>query len=204
MRRTLSRSPTRAEWSRLIVHHMTIVPDDKNWTWVLERQCPECGFDASAAELSRVGATIRAMNSAWDAVLRRPSARDRPSPSVWSPLEYGCHVRDVYRVFDGRLALMLAEYHPRFANWDQDATAIDDRYGDQDPTTVAAELADAAEELAARFDSVGDDQWPRTSERSDGSVFTVASFARYLLHDPIHHLRDVGERFDAGAHIVRH
>jgi hypothetical protein len=175
---------------------MTIVPDDKNWTWVLERQCPECGFDAPAAELSRVGATIRAMNPAWEAVLRRPSVRDRPSPSVWSPLEYGCHVRDVYRIFDGRLERMLTEDHPRFANWDQDTTAVEDRYSQQDPTTVASELVDAAGVLAARFESVGDDQWQRTSERSDGSVFTVDSFARYLLHDPIHHLVDVGERFD--------
>ena len=26
---------------------MPIVPDDKDWTWVLERPCPECGFDAA-------------------------------------------------------------------------------------------------------------------------------------------------------------
>ena len=131
---------------------MTIVPDDKNWTWVLERTCPECGFDASPIERSRVGATIRSMNAAWDAVLRRPTVRDRPSPSMWSPLEYGCHVRDVYRVFDGRLSRMLAEEHPTFANWDQDATAVEDRYGEQDPTIVATELVEAADVLAARFD----------------------------------------------------
>jgi hypothetical protein len=184
-----------------MVGAMTIVPDDKNWTWVLERVCPECGFDAAAVELHDVGARIRSMNSAWEAALRRPSARDRPAPSVWSPLEYGCHVRDVYRVFDGRLALMLAEDHPTFANWDQDATAIEDRYDEQDPTTVATALVEAAEVLATRFDGVGDDQWTRTSERSDGSVFTVDSFAKYLLHDPIHHLRDVGEPFDG---VARH
>ena len=23
---------------------MPIVPDDKDWTWVLERRCPQCGF----------------------------------------------------------------------------------------------------------------------------------------------------------------
>jgi hypothetical protein len=181
-----------------MVGAMTIVPDDKNWTWVLERTCPECGFDAAPIERNRVGATIRSMNAAWEAVLRRPTVRDRPTPSIWSPLEYGCHVRDVYRVFDGRLSRMLAEEHPTFANWDQDATAIEERYGDQDPTTVATDLVEAANVLAARFDDVGDDQWMRTSERSDGSVFTVDSFARYLLHDPIHHLRDVGEPFDAG------
>lgn len=27
---------------------MAIVPDTKDWTWVLERACPECGFDASS------------------------------------------------------------------------------------------------------------------------------------------------------------
>ena len=174
---------------------MTIVPDDKNWTWVLERPCPECGFDAASVEMGREGATIRAMNPLWDSVLRRPSARDRPSPQVWSPLEYGCHVRDVYRVFDGRLSLMLSEDHPVFANWDQDETAIEDKYGEQDPATVSSELAQAAESLADGFDGVGDDAWQRSSERSDGSVFTVDTFAKYLLHDPIHHLWDVGESY---------
>ena len=23
---------------------MTIIPDTKDWTWVLQRPCPECGF----------------------------------------------------------------------------------------------------------------------------------------------------------------
>ena len=27
---------------------MAIDPDVKDWTWVLERPCPECGLDASA------------------------------------------------------------------------------------------------------------------------------------------------------------
>jgi hypothetical protein len=202
MRCALSATPARVDVPPLIVDSMTIVPDTKNWTWVLERPCPECGFIASSTELDRVGATIRSMNAAWDAVLRRPEVRDRPSPSVWSPLEYGCHIRDVYRVFDTRLSLMLAEEHPRFANWDQDATAIEDRYGEQDPMTVAIDLVHAAETLAARFDGVADDQWHRTSERSDGSVFTVDSFAKYLLHDPIHHLSDVAEPFDGDT--VRH
>ena len=29
-----------------------IVPDTKDWTWVLERPCPECGFDTAAQSLS--------------------------------------------------------------------------------------------------------------------------------------------------------
>jgi hypothetical protein len=117
--------------------------------------------------------------------------RRRPAPEVWSALEYGCHVRDVFRRFDGRLAAMLTEDGPRFANWDQDAAAVADCYGDQEPVAVAAQLREAAEALAARFDTVSGDQWQRTGARSDGAAFTVESFARYFIHDPVHHLYDV-------------
>src|SRR6476646_7589442 len=102
---------------------MAITPDTKNWTWVLERACPECGFDASAFPRERVGEMTRENAALWPDVLARPDARDRPRPDTWSPLEYGAHVRDVLRIFDVRLRLMLAEDGPTYANWDQDATA---------------------------------------------------------------------------------
>ena len=61
----------------------------------------------------------------WVQILRSsPAVGARPEPAVWSPLEYGCHVRDVYVLFDERLELMLAEDEPTFANWDQDETAV--------------------------------------------------------------------------------
>lgn len=107
-------------------------------------------------------------------------------------VEYACHVRDVFRLFDLRLASMLHEDDPLFANWDQDETAVADRYGEQDPTVVQRELADAGHRLAAAFDAVGGEQWDRPGRRSDGAAFTVRSFARYLLHDPLHHLWDIG------------
>jgi hypothetical protein len=113
-------------------------------------------------------------------------------PVVWSPLEYGCHVRDVFRKFDERLQLMIEEDDPQFKNWDQDKTAIEDKYGSQNPAVVASEIATAAEKLANRFDSVAHEQWTRRGFRSDGSVFTVESIAQYLMHDPVHHLWDVG------------
>jgi hypothetical protein len=37
-----------------------IVPDDKDWTWVLERRCPECGFAAGTVDVEAVGPSIRA------------------------------------------------------------------------------------------------------------------------------------------------
>jgi hypothetical protein len=115
----------------------------------------------------------------------------RPQPAVWSPLEYGCHVRDVCTLFAERLHLMLTEDDPLFANWDQDVTALESQYWTQDAQRVAAELDERADRIADAFAAVRSDQWQRPGRRSNGSVFTVDSFARYFLHDLAHHAWDV-------------
>ena len=134
---------------------------------------------------------VRGNAASWQDVLAGPDVRRRPRPGVWSPLEYGCHVRDVFRLFERRLQLMLAEEDPLFANWDQDATAVAERYDEQDPALVAAELLEAAEVRASSFAALAEDQWDRPGRRSDGVAFTIRSFGRYLVHDPVHHLADV-------------
>lgn len=170
---------------------MTIEPDTKDWTWVLEQPCPECGFDAGNVAATDVGRLTRDNVAAWRLALSHPDAALRPAENVWSTLEYACHVRDVHRVFAGRLEQMLTDDDPLFANWDQDTTAVESRYGEQDTSTVADELSAAAEVVADIYDSVAGDQWERGGRRSNGSVFTVASLARYHLHDVFHHTYDV-------------
>jgi hypothetical protein len=169
-----------------------ITPDTKDWTWVLERRCPECGLDSRVFPRADTGRLVRDLGERWRVPLSRPDAGERPAPTTWSPLEYGCHVRDVFQLYDERLALMLVEDDPLFQNWDQDATAEAERYGEQDPATVAVALAAAAVQLGDRFDTVDGPAWERRGRRSDGAKFTVESFARYLVHDPVHHLYDVG------------
>ena len=180
-------------------------PDTKNWTWVLERPCPACHFDAGTIECHTVGRTLRSIVDAWRDVLSRGDiVRQRPpkradSEPIWSALEYGCHVRDVFVLFNERLHLMLTQHDPAFPNWDQDATAIAKRYWEDEPTAVRETLVVAGTQLADAFDRVRDDQWLRTGTRSDGARFTIESFGRYFLHDPIHHLQDVAEGFEALA-----
>ena len=168
-----------------------IVPDTKDWTWVLDRVCDECGCDAKAVKRPDVSSTVRHNAAQWLQVLATPEVRRRPAAQTWSPLEYGCHVRDVFQIFDERLQLMLEEPDPLFANWDQDATATAERYWEQDPVVVSHDLLESADTIARRFASVSGGQWDRTGRRSDGASFTVDSFARYFLHDPVHHLHDV-------------
>lgn len=171
---------------------MAIIPDRKDWTWVLERPCPQCGFDPAAVRFDDIPARVLEIASAWQPVLRRDDVRLRPDEQTWSPLEYAAHVRDVLGVFTTRLDLILDEDDPPFPNWDQDATADAERYNEQDPGVVADELADAAESAAEAFGSVSPDDLHRQGRRSDGAVFTIDSLGRYFLHDLEHHLHDVG------------
>ena len=86
---------------------------------------------------------------------------------------------------------MLNEDNPKFDNWDQDETAVTDRYEAQDPSVVADELVAAGNVFADSYDRVAADQWHRPGLRSDGTHFTVESFGRYFVHDPMHHVVDV-------------
>ncbi|MEV6335723.1 DinB family protein [Nocardia vinacea] len=189
---------------------MPIVPDVKNWTWVLERSCPECGFDPESITYAAVPDLAREYAGRLSATLARHDATARPDDSTWSALEYAAHVRDVCRIFTYRTAvaarteavdprvpgfdaegLESEDGIPVFSNWDQDVTAIADQYDKQDPRKVAAELADAADAVARAFGSVPAAALGNQARRSDGSVFTVESLADYFLHDVIHHVHDV-------------
>ena len=171
---------------------MAIVPDDKDWTWVVQRPCPECGFESSTVARERVAPMLLENAASWQEVLSRgDGVRERPTDDRWSPLEYACHVRDVFRLYDYRLGLILIVDDPTYPNWDQDDTSISERYGDQDPGIVAVELQAAADQIASRFAMVRDEQWSRTGNRSDGARFTIESFSRYLVHDVVHHIYDV-------------
>jgi hypothetical protein len=170
---------------------MPIVPDEKDWTWVLSRPCPECSFDASTVTPATVPGSIESMLPRWRAVLRRPDVAQRPNDHTWSALEYACHVRDVFALFDQRLNLMLESDDARFDNWDQDATAEEKDYGNADSAVVGAELAAEGHQAADSFARVREEDWERRGLRSNGSEFTVLTLAQYFLHDVVHHLHDV-------------
>jgi DinB superfamily len=166
-------------------------PDDKDWTWVLDRPCPDCGYDASTVARAEFGSRSLDAIAVLRQALTRTDAAVRPEPAVWSPLEYGAHVRDVCVLFRTRLNLLLDQDDPLFANWDQDETALSERYWEQDPARVSTELDAAAHAMAGAMDQVDPDQWQRPGRRSNGSVFTTDTLCRYFLHDLVHHAHDV-------------
>jgi hypothetical protein len=170
---------------------VSIEPDTKDWTWVLEEPCRQCGFEPSDVVREDLAELIHENTRGWYAVLADGDFAVRPAPHVWSRLEYACHVRDVHELFAERVRLMLEQDDPTFENWDQDATAVENDYGLQDPAEVGADLVERAAEVAAVYASVEPGQWRRTGRRSNGSLFTVETIGVYHLHDVVHHLWDV-------------
>jgi len=181
---------------------MPIVPDDKDWTWVLERACDECGFDPAVAQFAEIPRLVRHNVKAWLAMFEsRSDLATRPDDSTWSPLEYAAHVRDVYRIMHARLNLMLVLDDPEFPNWDQDVTAESQRYNAQDPEVVQRQLIRAGTAFSAAVEDVPLKDVARKGRRSNGAAssgFTVRTLSIYALHDPVHHLWDVtGQAFSA-------
>src|SRR5436305_11321551 len=137
----------------------TVPPDDKDWTWVLERSCPECGYDTRTITGADAPALVRRIAADWGGVLQAgETVAVRPRPDRWSTLEYGCHVRDIFRVAQFRLGLMLTEDDPSFPNWNQDETEVSNNYGSQDPIAVAGQLDEEADRVAFLLQGVQPDQ----------------------------------------------
>lgn len=168
-----------------------VVPDTKDWTWVLTGTCPECGATVGDVPPAAVADLIPDQVARWHEVLSRPDVGSRPRSEAWSPLEYACHIRDVYGVFAARTRLVLDEDGASFADWDQDEAAVVGRYREQEPGAVARDLAAAAGAYASLLAQVPDDAWGRVGLRSNGSQFTLGTLTQYFLHDVTHHLWDV-------------
>ena len=163
-------------------------PETKDWTVVLTEGCAECGYEPSDPYMS--SARLAAAAAEWPEVLSRPGVDVRPEPTVWSPLEYAAHARDMVRLLGTRVASMLDGDHPTFDDWDGDAEAIEREYWKADQAQIAADIELTTRHTRAVLARVGRDQWERTGQRSDGVVFTIATLCQYLVHDVEHHLVD--------------
>lgn len=174
--------------------------DDKDWTWVLGQPCDECGYQSDAMTRGQLAARVRLGGGAWREMLGRGSHvahAPHGESRDWSILEYGCHVRDVFELFEDRIRTMLKKRKPpTFKDWSQDDAAADGDYGSADPAKVAYALASNAGKVADVLDRLDDDDWDKRGFRSDGAEFTIESIVRYLLHDVEHHLWDAHQILD--------
>ena len=156
--------------------------------------CDECGFDYDLATATDAGSAIVAGADEIATVLSDAAdgAARRRRPDTWSPLEYGCHVRDVLLVQRERVLLARREDRPSFAPMGRDERVAHDGYPDQVPTDVARQLREAAALFANVLDRLGPD-WDRTviynyPEPLERSLRWVGV---HTVHEVHHHLLDI-------------
>ena len=158
-------------------------------------RCEECGFEYDLSEASAAApAIVEGIGEL--AVLLNDSAADlrtRRRPQTWSPLEYGCHVRDVLLVQRERVLAARRVDRPSFDPMGRNERVEHDGYAEQDAGDVVRQLTDAAHLFANVLSRLGPEEWersvmysyPRLSERS------LQWVAVHTVHEVRHHLLDV-------------
>ena len=167
---------------------------ERDWVRVVaEQQCNECGLRASSIPRSDLGRAIQVQVESWGLMLQVADIavlRRHASPGRWSALEYAAHVRDVLVLFGHRIGDAAMGTNPDFGWWDHEAAAVADRYNEQDPCSVAAELEAAAELLAAIIARLDSTSWEYTGTRRGTELFSVDGLVRFALHEAHHHRVD--------------
>jgi DinB superfamily len=162
-------------------------------------RCDACSFVYADLATADAAGRLRSLAGAYRDRLAThdvTTLRRRPDPETWSPLEYACHVRDVFEVQHERTLLALEEDTPTFVPMGRDERVVERRYNEQDPLVVATELGAAADTLAATFEGLDEAGWARTGIYNwpTPTERDLAWLARHTVHEGMHHLRDV----DAG------
>ncbi|GAB1814805.1 DinB family protein [Mycobacterium sp. MUNTM1] len=157
--------------------------------------CAGCGFTYDLRRAASAGDDVRAVSAEVVALLCNSdiAVRLRPRPDVWSPLEYGCHLRDVLLVQRERVLAARRVNGADCAAMGREERAEHDGYNEQDPLAVARQLSDAATLFSNVLARLADEDWERTvvyhyPETSERSLRWVAV---HTAHELQHHLLDI-------------
>ena len=170
-------------------------------------RCDECGFIYADHGPGSVADEIAGLGPRFGSVLAVPAGSpdvhrlsERPAAGVWSPVEYGCHVRDVLLAQRERLYQALVEDEPGFVPIYREQRAVLAGYGGEDPGRVAVEIGLAAGLTARAFGRLGPSDWRRTCIYNfpEPSTRTLLWLGQHTLHEGEHHLFDVGRSTGSG------
>jgi len=162
--------------------------------------CARCGFDYQLAAAEDASTGISAGAEQLADVLTRTDLdlRTRRAPDLWSPLEYGCHVRDVLLVQRERVLAARRTDKPTFEPMGRDERVEHDGYAGQDPAAVARQLRDAAAMFVNDLARLQPDEWERTLMYSYPVEMerSLRWVAEHTEHEVQHHLLDVREQLN--------
>jgi DinB superfamily len=170
----------------------------EGWQWAKAQTecCPQCGYHPGSMQRAALAGQLMGAAAEWRVFLRGADdtyLRTNPEPGVFSPLQYGAHVRDIVRVYGDRILVMLHEDNPVFPQFNPDET-VWDSYNRLGREALADDLEAQARRLAGILGRLHPYQWDLTMTRDGGRdgvyTFTVAGLASYAVHEAHHHLLD--------------
>jgi hypothetical protein len=179
----------------------------EGWQWprIASDACPQCGMHAAALPHESLGPMLLESVAAWQEFLGSADEsflRTNPEPGVFSPIQYGAHVRDIVRVYGDRIELAIAEDNPTFPQFSP-SSEVFEAYNEMAVGELADDLDAQARRLATIVEHLQDDQWDRTLVRDGGKdgvfTFTIHGQACYALHEAHHHLLDAEGTLPVGG-----
>lgn len=156
-------------------------------------KCDECGIDEAGLTIHDALDALRSFPRRYTeavAGMDDESIRRRPTPEVWSALEYLVHAREVFELLAMTVPLVLDQ--PGLELPDIDA---DDAASTRPDWVMNRDLAlDGIRTACATFVELGDAQQPEAWNRpfSIGRTPHDAGWLiRHAAHEGAHHLRDI-------------
>jgi hypothetical protein len=159
--------------------------------------CAECGFSYDSVASSDVASTLQVLASAYIELLRGAEIagidRSRPTPAVWSALEYTCHVRDVLLIQRDRIILALVEDTPSFSRMYRDERVDLAGYRQESVDDVSNDLTVSVRLFGTVFGHLSSARLERDCIYNfpAATVRTVAWLGSHTIHEATHHLTDV-------------
>jgi DinB superfamily len=160
-------------------------------------RCERCGFEYELDKAPLVSLAIVQGSENLVSILNDTAAdlTTRREPQAWSPLEYGCHVRDVFLVQRERVLAARSLDRPSFNSMGREERVQYDGYAEQDATDVARQLSDAARLFANVLSRLNPTDWDRSlmynyPEPRERSLRWVAVHTVHELHRHTLDVRD--------------
>jgi hypothetical protein len=163
--------------------------------------CEDCDFAYDLDQARGAQNRLRELAGEVADILQRCGVDDlrrRPEPNTWSPLEYGCHIRDVLLVQRERALAARRTDGAQCSPLGREERVEHDGYNEQRPDDVARQLLDAATLFANVLARLSDRDWDRIVIYNYPEVRqrSLKWVAVHTVHDVLHHLRDIQGQID--------
>lgn len=159
--------------------------------------CPECGLDYGTLHPPFAINTIKSFPRRYTEALEPARNEDnekvirtRPSPDVWSAIEYAAHVTDLMDEFAVVIQRMYDEQNPTIDFSDPDEKVEAEKWNEMPKEPLLARLNANSAALLAQVERVDAQSWTRTATFPWGER-DLLTMLQNAVHEGVHHLKDI-------------